>query len=767
MPRYFYLLAICLGAFIPVYSSALHFQALSVITGAFFLFWRSPTFRVVGLLCVGALISTWQLQNTINSQLPKELEKQDLLVTLVTENGVSKKGEVMRFKGRVLAMNRAEMESCMECRSMIGRRIRLSWRRHGEFSGIAAGQKWTFTVRLKRPRGFVNPAGFDYQAWLLSSGISATGYVRKSSVPKVDSTYEYGAFGVSAIRESMSSGLASFKYSGLLKALMVGDKSGISPDQWAVFQATGTLHLMAISGLHIGLVAMIGFLLVRFLLGAFPLSYSVGTVRYVPAAASIFLSALYVALSGYGIPAQRAWWAVVLVAGLYIFGRRINPFYLLLYVVLCVVLVNPLAPIQDGFWLSFGAVIVLMLGFAFRSGDTNWLLGLIRAQVLITIGLPIMLITLNLPVSVSGFLANIVVVPVISFVVMPLLFLSAVLVIFSTTAASVFVGVADWVMHALWVYLSRLSEFGGELWVSVQSPWILCFGAMATLLLLMPTAFKISTLAGVLSLAVWFSLSHQEHSVKPTLTVLDVGQGLSVVVNSGKKTLVYDVGARFSDNFDVGSGVVAPFLRARNVRQVDTIVVSHGDGDHSGGLNGLIEKLPYAQILSNHHDAELFAEPCLSGHHFYHEVISYSVIWPQSDMLGDSSSNNDSCVLLVEALGFTILLAGDIEKAVEETLMSNGLLPKDIDILIAPHHGSNTSSSTSFLNWLNPKEIIVSAGYLNRYRHPSKAVLKRYEEIEAKVWNTAIHGAVTVELEAGHSPRLFSEREREKKPWFD
>ncbi len=767
MPRYFYLLAICIGAFIPAYSAALYFQVLSVVTGAVFLFWRVPAFRVVGLICVGALISTWKLQSAIDSQLPKILEKKDLLVTLVTENGVSNEGETVRFEGRILAMDRADMQACMECSAMIGRRIRLSWRGNERSAGIVAGQKWAFTVRLKRPRGFVNPGGFDYQAWLLSKDLSATGYVRKSAAPIMDGTYEQGSFVVSGIRRSMSDGLEAFRYSALLKALMVGDKSDISADQWAVFQTTGTLHLMAISGLHIGLVAMIGFVLVRFLLGVFAFSCSVGLIRCVPAAASILLSAFYVALSGYGIPAQRAWWAVVLLGVLYIFGRRINPFYLLLYVVLCVVLMNPLAPIQHGFWLSFGAVIVLMLGFAFRSSDTNWVLGLMRAQVMITIGLPIMLITLNLPVSVSGFLANIVAVPLISFVVMPLLFLSAFLTSISMTATSVFVGLSDWSLHVLWAYLSRLSEFGGELWISVQPPWLLYLGAIAVSLLLMPKAFKVAPLAGVLVLAVWCSLYFQQESIKPTLTVLDVGQGLSVAVNSGRKTLIYDVGARFSDNFDVGSGVVAPFLRSKNIRQVDTIVVSHGDGDHAGGLNGLIEQLPYTQILSNHHGEALLAAPCLSGHRFYHEAIIYTVIWPQSNMLGESSSNNDSCVLLVEVEGLTILLAGDIEKEVEQILVSNGLLPKNIDVLIAPHHGSNTSSSSAFLNWLNPKEIIVSAGYLNRYRHPSKAVLKRYEETEAKVWNTAIHGAVTVELEKGHSPRLFSERERAKKSWFD
>ncbi len=767
MPRYFYLLALCFGAFLPLYSTGFYCQTLCVVASATFLFWWSFTVRIIGLVCIGAIIASWQLQSVIDRQLPKELAQQDLLVTLSIEKGGAVGGDTVRFQGRVLSMGRADMTLCIECGQMLGRLVRLSWRRDGETPSMMAGQKWTGMVRLKRPRGFVNPGGFDYHAWLLNKGISATGYVKKSSVTKLHSPSEAGGLFVSRIRQSISHDLEVFKYSALLKALMVGDTSAISRAQWTVFQATGTQHLVAISGLHIGLIAMIGFVSVRFLLGVFSLSHSVGAVRIVPAIVSILFSACYVALSGYGIPAQRAWWAVALVGVLYVFGRRINPFYMLLYVVLCVVLLNPLAPTQNGFWLSFGAVTVLMLGFAFRSSERRWVLGLLRAQVVISIGLPIMLIALQLPVSVSGFLANIVAVPVISFVVMPLLFFSTLLTVLSSSAASVFIALADWCMHVLWRYLSWLSEFGGELWFSVPSAWLLCVGALAVATLLMPKAFKMAPLAGVLVLIVWFSQSFLQNRIKPTLTVLDVGQGLSVVITSGRKTLVYDVGARFSENFDAGSGVVAPFLRSKNIKDIETIVISHGDNDHAGGLSGLIDQLPYAQLLSNHHSERLSVEPCLSDRIFYHEKVKYTVVWPQGDMLGKDSSNNDSCVLLVEIADITVLLAGDIEKAVEKTLISGGSLPKDIDILIAPHHGSSTSSSYEFLKWLNPKHIIVSAGYLSRYRHPSKAVLKRYDDLNARVWNTAIQGAVTVELENNHGSRLFTERERAKKPWFD
>ncbi|MFL0799579.1 MAG: DNA internalization-related competence protein ComEC/Rec2 [Agarilytica sp.] len=767
MPRYLSLLALCFGAFLPLYTAILSFQILCIVTSVALLFRRSLLVRTIGLMSVGAIITTWQLQSVIDSQLPKSLEKVDLLVTLSIEDGVAVSGNTLRFKGRVLTMDRTDTEVCEKCDDMIGRIMRLSWRRYGELPSIVAGQQWTLMVRLKRPRGFVNPDGFDYQAWLLSTGVLATGYVRKSTLTHLNVSGDARVPFILRIRRSISDVLDDFKHAALLKALMVGDKSEISREQWAVFRMTGTLHLMAISGLHIGLIAIIGFVVARVLLGVFPLSYSVGVVRGISAVASIMLSGCYVALSGYGIPAQRAWWAVVLVGSLYIFGRRINPFYLLLYVVLCVVLLNPLAPTQNGFWLSFGAVMVLMLGFAFRSRGENWILGLFRAQVVITIGLPIMLIALHLPISASGFLANVVAVPAISFVVMPLLFFSALLATLSAATASVFIYIADGSMHVLWMYLSWLSTFEGELWFSVRSSWLLFVAGAAVALLLMPKAFKLFPIAGVFLLTVWFSHALQQQKVNAILTVLDVGQGLSVVINSGGKTLVYDTGARLSDNFDVGSGVVAPFLRSKNIRKIDTIVISHGDNDHAGGLSGLVEQLPYTQILSNHHDKARLAEPCVSGRTFFHEAIKYTVLWPQIHTLGDSSSNNDSCVLLVEVADLTILLAGDIEKEVELALVNGGHLPKDIDILIAPHHGSNTSSSSDFLKWLNPKDIVVSAGYLNRYRHPSKAVLRRYENIGARVWNTAVHGAVTVELESDHISRLFSERERASKPWFD
>lgn len=708
--------------------------------------------RPIAFLCLGVLVSSLNLQSAVSKQLPEALEGTDLSARIVVKGLPEVSSLSTRFLAEIVFYHDAAIQW--------NEPIRLSWY---EAPTLMPGEVFDLEIRLKRPRGMVNEHGFDYQAWLLARKIYATGYVRKKL--SKESFQEVSGLSVrlARIRAHLTEKLFSsdsLQYPELSRALLLGDKSSIQAQQWARLQLTGTLHLMAISGLHVGLLAALGFLLGRFLARLLAcIGLSRYSLNFIAPALSIVLSVTYAAIAGFSIPTQRAALFVLLVNTVFVLGRRTNYFYLLGLCAIIIGVFDPFAFVSPGFYLSFLAVLILFYCFLGREEGNRqgkmsaWFFGSLKAQLILSVALIVPLTILGLPISSISFLANFIAIPVISFVVVPLLFAAAVVSILPGSFAALLIALADRSLQMLWHYLGWLESFEmSSLHFPVPDLQTSLLGSLAIVLLLSPAALKFRFI-GAFLLCVFLWPQGKRADVW-TLTTLDVGQGLAIHIQGPEIDIVYDTGARFSENFDMGSRVVAPYLFAKGVQQLDYLIVSHGDNDHAGGLAGLLRYIAVDNLVLGESVAAAGFERA-AGCHTLRPIatpgLKWTVLWPlegPGKMDRFSGSNNASCVISLEINGSKILLTGDIEKGVERELLRLGVLPKDIDVLVAPHHGSRSSSSKNFIESLNPAIIIVSSGYNNRYGHPHEAVLERYRAVDARVMRTDREGAVSLNFRA-------------------
>jgi len=741
-------------------------QASALFAGAALVFgiahkpYRSVKLVLVALFA-GFALNALQLLLRIDNQLPVELDGADIPAT------VRITGLPQFFVGeQTRAVFYARVETAADAPKIEGNMIRLSWYRPPPAEILTPGSRWSVTARLKRPRGSVNPGGFDYQAWLLERKVSASGYVRdKDGYRALDK-----APGMSFDRLRFRLAQAMFRHregdsnTPLLRALLLGDRAGMSAEHWQVLQKTGTVHLMAISGLHIGLVATIGFLLGTGIARLLSLWRAVGCRSVAPAFA-IGLATLYAGLAGFAIPTQRALVMVILFSSAVAIGRKLNYWHVFVIAFAIVVFLDPFAFMAPGFWLSFAAVAVLVAVFSARKQQTRKLLSLLKAQFWLLIGLALPLSLLGLPVSGLAPLANLFAVPLVSLAVVPLLLLAAVCSFFSLPLSLLLLDLASRIFGVVWIGLEWLANTDWRWQIPPPSdPATLVAALLGVLLLLAPTGMRLRVLGVALFLPFLFPQGDDEPF---QLTALDVQQGLALLVQSQGSSLVYDTGARFSDTFDMGSRVLAPYIQRQHIRVLDDLIVSHGDIDHAGGYTGLIELIPSKNVYSGQ-PARLPGDTirrCVRGQHWQRGGLEVSVIWPTVDA-EISDSNNHSCVLILNYKTLTILLPGDIEKSVEQQLLQAGVLPTAVDILVVPHHGSRTSSSQALLNQIRPRFAVISVGYRNRYHLPSKAVLKRYQELGTTVLRTDLDGAITFSLNKQQELQISRERQDKPRPWF-
>lgn len=622
-------------------------------------------------------------------------------------------------------------------------RLRLGWYR--AYPTLKAGERWRLRVRLKRPHGFFNPGGFDYEAWLFSHGIGATGYVRPDPVNARLASAGSLSLGVwrQRLYDRIVAVLDGSPMRGIVAALAMGEEGGISQEQWEVLRRTGTAHLVAISGSHIGLIAGLTFFLALRVLALF------GLKRWPPPALAAGLASTaafgYTALADFAIPTQRALVMVAIVMGGIIVRRNLRPTHTLCLALLAVSACDPLAVLAPGFWLSFAAVGLILFAVTGRLSAPGFWQGLLRMNWVTALGLFPLLLLFFQQVSLISPLANLIAIPTMGMLAIPWCLLGSLALLIHEPTGSLLLGGAAYLIHGVWQLLEWLSELPGIQWRHAQPPgWSLIFAVPGILLLLAPRGIPGRWL-GVLLLAP--AVSVLPKPVPPSglrLTLLDVGQGLSAVVQTRAHTLVFDTGARFGPGFDIGSAVLEPFLLNRDIRQVDALVVSHGDNDHLGGAQSLLERMPVALSLSSVPDRLPGAGLCHVGQQWVWDGAHFEMLSP----FGDAGNDNDqSCVLKVTAPGGCVLLTGDIERAAEARLVDHYGASLRCDVLIAPHHGSRTSSTPPFVEAVRPRFALISAGYLNPYGLPAKPVVERYRRAGAIAFNTAELGALSVEFD--------------------
>ncbi len=646
---------------------------------------------------------------------------------------------------------------------------------------VQAGQRWRLTARLRPPHGHRNPHGFDHELWLFERGIRASGYVRTaagSAPPRllaVDVAHPVER-ARQRVRDAIAVRVADPGAAGVLAGLAIGDQSAIERSDWDLFRASGTAHLVAISGLHVtmfawGAGALVGWAWRR----------STRLPLWLPAPTTarwggVLAAAAYAVFAGWGVPAQRTVWMLVAAAAVTSFGLHWPWPLVLLAAAVAVGVADPWALLQPGFWLSFVAVALLMgseparapaaataaCGWAVRA--TSALRGAVRTQAIATVGLAPLTLVLFQQVSLVGFVANLVAIPLVTLVVTPLALAGIVVPPLWDAAAA---AVAAWT-----ALLAVLTAWPWAVWTAPVAPWwVQAGGLLAAWLAVAPLPGRLRLLALPLALPLLWPAVERPPRGAFDLLAADVGQGSAVLVVTRHHALLYDAGPQYSRDSDAGQRVLVPLLHALGVRRLDALVLSHRDSDHVGGAAAVMAALPVARIDSSlpaDHPLRARAVPhrrCEAGQRWHWDGVAFEVLHPAPEDHGRSLRPNAlSCVLrVVDAGGRSVLLAGDIEAAQEAALVRRQGDALRSDVLLVPHHGSRTSSSAAFLDAVAPRVAIVQAGFRNRFGHPAPEVLERHEARGIDVVRSDRCGAWRWRARAADAPTC--ERERARRYW--
>lgn len=737
--------------------------ALFIFGLASILIWRPRFLPLLAAAALGACWALWSNQQALEGRLPAEAHGGDFplrleVVSLPDARPLSEGGrrQVVRFTARVLAAE----EGAGMASPTPGQLLDLSW--YGpdreQLARLAAGSRWHMTVRLRRPRGSVNPHGFDYEGWLLQRGIYATGYVRpRDSVP----LWLGEGRNLSSLREGLRKRIQqqTALRPELAAALLLGDRSDLREADRKLLRETGTAHLLAISGLHVGMVA--GFF---FLIGGFCARIAGLALGRTPAWLASFSAltgaAVYTALAGAPLSAQRALVMTCVLLLAWQWRRRLSPGLGYALALALVLTLQPLAFLNPGFWLSFVAVGALLLRFSGRmepgeGASTGgrlwrWLAGMLRAQwaIVIALALPSLLFFSGL--SASGFFLNLIAIPWMGLAILPCLLAGSLLQ--TTAPGGWLLGFADWQLEWLMGFLAHSQQWLPG-WQSLGAPRGaagLALVAIGVFLLLLPRGLPGRNLGWLLILPLLSPLLPQApREPELRVTVLDVGQGLAVAVRTPQARLLYDTGPASPGGWNAGSQIVAPYLLGEGVRSLDAVVVSHGHMDHRGGLPALAETLPVGRLLAPGVLAEqlggnlaLPSEPCRAGHEETLGDLHLHWLWPPAGALS-GRENDHSCVLLARWQGVHILFTGDISRRQELELQRRYPDLPPVDLLIAPHHGSRTSSSPALLAWAQPRRVVFSAGYRHHFGHPHREVVERYRVAGIELFDTAGNGALS------------------------
>jgi len=657
------------------------------------------------------------------------------------------------------------------------------WQRPGEDGGapdrlyreVHAGERWRLTVRLKRPHANLNPHGFDFEGWMFERGIRATGYVRttKLAAPNerlADFVWQPGTV-VERLREGVRArffqALPEAPWAGVLVALAVGDQQAIPSGQWLLFARTGITHLMSISGLHVTMVAGLGWWFVAWIWRRRPGLALRFPAQKAAAAGGVLAAVAYCLVAGFGVPAQRTLYMVSVLALALFFGRNLAGSRILALALLVVLLLDPLAVLSPGFWLSFGAVAMLFYVGSGRIGRTHWLLAWGRSQWAVTLGMLPALLALFQQFSLVSPLANALAIPIVTFVITPLALLGAVLPL------DWILWLAHQVLAWLMVAMEWLAALPLALWQQqAPTPWAVLLALVGCAVMLLPRGFP-AKFWGALALLPLFLLPPERPGPgEMRLTVLDVGEGLAVHVQTRSADMVFDTGPQFSEDANSGNRIIVPYLRAMGIQKLDGVMVSHQDSDHAGGAASLVEAVP-AQWLASSLPPEhpLWSgdgrhRPCFAGQHWSWDGVDFQVLSPpwESYAQRPKKSNDMSCVLRIASASGSMLLTADIEARGEGRLLRAGNESLKSDAMTVPHQGSRGSSTPAFIAAVAPSLAVIPVGYRNRFGHPSPETLARYEGV--RLLRTDLDGAVTLRF-AGGQITVDTARASRKRYWHD
>ena len=685
--------------------------------------------RAAAWFVAGLALFVLHAQHVIGNRLSPQFEGDSMLTVLQVVDFPRHRGGTISFVARPVDDSR------------IPARLRVSWYETAERPQI--GDIWQFEVRLRRPRGTSNPGVFDYEAWLFRERIGATGYIvngPRNQRLQVDTRGPVSRLRQRVVRR-LEAVIDDNDTAAVAAAISIGARYGITAEQWLRYAQSGGNHLK--------------------------FAWLV----------SLMVAGGYACLSGFAVPARRASLMLLLLVVAFLWSREPRPFAILAAACLLVTMLDPLATLAPGFQLSFAAVL-LLLWFAQRRALESARSRIARigyrakqlaaVQVFLLFGL--------LPLTVTNFGRVSFVAPAVNFVAVPLF--SVVTVPFALAGLSL-----DGPLERAGDAALRIAAASIELlhWLIERSLAIpdgtvttAVIGTVAGFCLLLVFAWALlpqgwpgRNVALLATLALVSDRVEGPPEACVDVHMLDVGQGLAVVVRTRQRTLLYDTGARFPGGADMATRVVLPYLSARRITRLDRLVVSHSDIDHSGGTARVLSALDVSRVLAGEPDelAGGTAVACRRGEAWRWDGVGFRILHPPGR--GRHIGNDASCVILVEAGDARLLLTGDIESGVESVLVRSGV-PGPVDIITVPHHGSPTSSSAVFIRSVSAQTALVSAGYRNRWGLPRPEVVQRWEDAGAAVLVTSYDGAIGARLcDRAGIVQLFRNRQRSRRVWHE
>ncbi len=708
--------------------------------------WRCPRWRWLCALPLGVAWALWCGTQAMQARLPRALEGRDVLVVGSLDGLPLARTDASRFTLRV------------ESAQLDGRPLALrglltvSW--YEGAPPLAPCTRWRLLLRLKRPRALLDPGSTDSERSALERGIVATGYVREDEGNR---RLPGPRWCVDGTRAAIARGIAARVHdphdAALLRAFAVGDTRGLGQQDWAVARANGVSHLIAISGFHVGVAAVFGVWLAWLVYAWWPPAALRLPRPQAQAAAALLFAVVYSALAGFGLPTVRTLLMIAVVALARCSRRGSSGAQSLALAMIAILLADPLAVLAPGFWLSFVGVAFLILCLQAQGrGWRAFLHELSAGQLLMTVALLPLTLWFFGQASLVGALSNLVAVPVVSFVIVPCALFGMLLLLLCPPLAAPVLWLAARIVHAQWWLFERMATWPGAHWYlpAVQLHALL-LAVVGALWMFMPRGVPLRWLGAALFLPLLLPPRSTPADGAFRLWVLDVGQGLAVLVRTHDHLLVYDTGARYPSGFDLGEAVVLPSIHALGLSRVDMLMISHGDNDHAGGAQTVAEAFPQARRLAGEPARmRVPMQQCAAGQAWQWDGVRFRVLSPAPG--GGDRDNDSSCVLLVEGRGGRVLLPGDISSKAEPAVAAAvGTGPPPV--LVVPHHGSKTSSGAAFIAALRPSLALVSAGWRNRFGHPRAEVLARYAEAGVPLFNTAVEGAVEVEFPADGTPR--------------
>lgn len=704
---------------------------------------------------IGFFYAAWQAEQRLSVTLPAEWQGRDIMVTGVIAQ-LPHQGE----RGQRFFL---DVEQTLTDGVKVPRKVYLST--YSDLKNpppvLRAGERWQLTVRLKQPHGTSNPYGSDFELWALENNVRATGYVNnRGKNIREDRLADGISYRIEswreAVRDKFTATLGSAPYTGVLTALAIGDQNSITQEQWQLFRRTGVVHLMSISGLHITMLAGMIFTLTSWLWRR-----STRLTLWLPARKAAVIAACltaygYTLLAGYGIPAQRTVYMVAAVACALFMNRNFSLGQIMSIALLGVLIADPWAVLSAGFLLSFGAVALILYTTAHR---TKFILSSVQPSIRLRaarllreyatlqwamyIGLTPLLLALFGQVPLISPVANAYAIPLVSLIVAPLALIGAAL------PSEIPLWLAHMALDGCMVPLQDLGAM--PVWVQHAPPaWSIVSGMLGALWILAPRGIPARYLGLLLMLPMFLNTPEPPSPGSLRLIVFDVGQGTAVLAMTQHHALLYDTGPDYSDEADSGNRVIIPALRGVGIRELDGLILSHNDMDHTGGTDSILQEIPVDWVSSSQPistSAFKNFRPCRDGSKWDWEGVNFEILHPRSPSL-KSHDNNQSCVLRISTGTQHVLLAGDIEWRGEQRLLGEHAGQLSANVLVVPHHGSSSSSGSDFVAAVLPDYAVFTAGYRNRFGHPKAHILQRYLDSGAVLLRTDQDGAILAEINA-------------------